>query len=294
MQVKNKTGWSAMSANRRSRIVQDLFVVGITLVIFVLMAWFVSGCGSLPKPCEVLQNCNDPQVSPTPTEMWQQVTPVPSIPSPTARPTPTQTPTVNIRSITKGVIKVIIRGLFGLPLSKTSDNFALFNLVAEKEGEPLDRSLPVLEVAARGYNTSPCLIPGKCDSGDKMGLEVTYSTNLLYEDAGNFGGCGHGTNYHRRLAIGNISNEGNGSVEVEIEFDENRFKLSTPVDSVEWENPVVGSLKFSRLIQGSPWKQGVRKGQRSWLWEHLSGAPYGSSAEVVYWSGEELEVNGCP
>ena len=294
MQVKNKTGWNAMSANRRSRIVQDLFIIGITLVIFVLMAWFISGCGFMPKPCEVLQNCIEPQVSPTPTEMWQQVTPIPSIPAPTARPTPTQTPTVNVRSITKGMIKIIIRGLFGLPLSKTSDNFALFNLVAEKEGEPLDRSLPILEVAARGYNTSPCLLPGKCDSGDKMGLEVTYSANLLYEDAGNFGGCGHGTNYHRRLAIGNISNEWNGSVEVDIEFDENRFKLSTPVDSVEWENPVVGSLKFSRLIQGAPWEHGAKKGQRSWLWEHLSGVQHGSSAEVVYWDGEELEVKKCP
>ena len=286
---------SKMSANRKSRIFQDIFVIAFGLIVFGLLAWAISGCGRI-KPCEILQNCIEPSPFPTVFE-----TPHPSptspptagpTPIPTASPTPLQSNRAH--TITRGIIKIILKGFYGLPLSKTFDNLSMVNVIAEKEGEPLDRKRPVLEIAARGYNVEPCLIPGKCDSGDKLGLEVTYSANLLYEDAGNFGACGHGTNYHRRLAVGNISDEYGGSVEVTIQFDESKMKVSTPVDSVEWENPVFGSLEFSRIIVGAPWKQGYKRGQRSWLWDSLSGAKYGGSADVVFWEGEKGEVRACP
>lgn len=289
MQVNYKKG----SANNRARLFQDFFILVFGLVVFGLLAWAFSGCGKI-KPCEFFQNCAEPL--PFPTAMQ---TPIPSsspTAGPTAQPTASPTPSQSNKTytITRGIIKILLKGLFKLPLSKTLDNLSMVNVVAESEGEPLDRRKPILEIAARGYNTEPCLIPGKCDSGDRLGLEVTYSANLLYEDAGNFGGCGHGTNYHRRLAVGNISDEYGGSVVVTIRFDENKMKVSTPIDSVEWENPVLGSLEFSRIVVGSPWKQGYKKGQRSWLWDGLSAARYGGDAEVVFWEGERGEVKGCP
>lgn len=251
----------------------------------ILAAVTVQRCGPVPQPTPPPPIATAPATS-TPNPRATATT----TPRPGATSTPVPPPSDSPHPITSGRIVLELHGLSGLPLSPTRDNLAVLNLVAEQSGEPLDRSRPVLEIAARGYNTEPCLTPGHCDRGDTMGLEVTYSANLLYEDGGDYGACGHGSNYHRRLAIGSAD-----PVVVTIDLGLDRVRVATPVDAVEWSTPASSSMVLSQLIQGAPWPQGPKRGQKSWCWTPLlDGAPFGARATIREWTGSIGAVADCP
>lgn len=247
----------------------------------------------------------------TPCNPRPQPTPRPTLPpasTPTASPThsiPTPIPPpAEMQQFTRGTAKIQIKGVSNLPLSPTSDNWALGVLTWEQVG--YDRSKPVLELSIRG--TSPMICTTR-PCKDKAGLIVRYSANLLHDDGLDWStpaaehesqkiACGQGLNFHRRLAIGA------SDFVATVVLQGDKLTVSTPVDSatfslLEGQLSAQGSLGFGRFIQGVPWP---RKGGRSWLWNAYDatrdkeGNLTRTSASLLSWEavGSQPELQPCP
>lgn len=258
------------------------------LTICLFLATLAATCQPIPLPTP-----GPPKSTPTPAST--------ELPAPTERPTQKPTPIpppTEMQQFTKGTARIQIKGVGNLPLSPTSDNWALGVLTWEQEG--LDRSKPVLELSIRG--TSPMICTTR-PCKDKAGLIVRYSANLLHDDSLDWStpaaehesqkvACGQGLNFHRRLAIGA------SDFVATVVLQGDKLMVSTPVDSatfslLEGQLPAQGSLGFGRFIQGVPWP---RRGGRSWLWNQFDGTKQGATASILSWEavGSQQELQPCP
>lgn len=218
--------------------------------------------------------------------------PIPGI-TPVPRETPTPSPSPTPREVGSGAemfpavrasAVMRISGLSSLDLRTSADYIVAGTFTWETSGA--NKKLPILELSIRGTRNRPCL---RSPCGDDAGLVVRATANPKHDATRpESEHCGSGTNYHRRIAIGDPGPD--DSVDISISWDEAGVGVSSPVESTFIPSEIPGSFGFGRFLQGAPFSHG----QRGFGWSELSIQNHGGSAKLTSFSGERGVIRPCP